>query len=519
MIRIEHLLRRTIGLDAASVGATGIQRAVRLRMRSLGLKRPEDYEQLLQKSRTEWNELVESVVVTETWFFRDAEPIAAFVRLVLEQWLPAHPVAPLRLLSIPCASGEEPYSLAMALLDAGVPPDRFQIEAVDISARSLAQAHRGVYGKNSFRGKDLAFRDRYFQPSKDGFVLATAVRQCVRFSQANLLSDTFLAGHAIYDFIFCRNLLIYFDRPTQGRALTRIQRLLAPSGVLFVGPVEQPVVLAHGFVSANLPTAFAYRKAGHAIRRQRLARPSHRLALSRGPQPAVYSRPKLPPSGRLLPSPTAKPYFLPRADLDAARRLADAGRLKEAAEICESHLRESKASAQAYYLLGLVRDATGDASALDCYRKALYLEPNHYESLLQMALLLQKNGDDGPRARPQEPRATRQNESVTHPREHLRTANSKTRQPSGRRLAGMKLGCKATPLARSCRRSFIAAIVRFIPKPALSCSIVRCCPSTGAPGPSISRGKSCWHRQPRPPFFCSASMPSGSRCPPRRFRR
>jgi chemotaxis protein methyltransferase WspC len=394
MTRIEHLLRKTIGLDAASVGATGIQRAVRLRMRNLGLKRPEDYEQVLQQSRAEWNELVESVVVTETWFFRDAEPIAAFVRLVLEEWLPAHPAAPLRLFSIPCASGEEPYSLAMALLDAGVPPDRFQIEAADISVRSLAQAHRGVYRKNSFRGKNLAFRNRYFQPSKEGFVLAPAVRQCVRFSQANLLGDTFLPGHAIYDFVFCRNLLIYFDRPTQRRALARIQRMLAPSGVLFVGPVEQPVVLDYGFVSANFPTAFASRKAGNATQRQRLAQPSNRSVVPPGPQPGMHSQPELPPSGRLLRSPIAKPYFLPRADLEAARRLADAGRLREAAEICEAHLREGQASAQAYYLLGLVRDATGDASAMDCYRKALYLEPNHYESLLQMALLLQQNGDD-----------------------------------------------------------------------------------------------------------------------------
>jgi chemotaxis protein methyltransferase WspC len=73
--------------------------------------------------------------------------------------------------------------------------------------------------------------------------------------------------------------------------------------------------------------------------------------------------------------------------------LADAGHLTEAAKICEAHLRETRASAQAYYLLGLVREASGEPGAIDCYRKALYLEPNHYESLLQMALLLQKNGD------------------------------------------------------------------------------------------------------------------------------
>jgi chemotaxis protein methyltransferase WspC len=73
--------------------------------------------------------------------------------------------------------------------------------------------------------------------------------------------------------------------------------------------------------------------------------------------------------------------------------LADAGHFSEAAEICEAHLRENRVSSQAYYLLGLVRDASGEPDAIDCYRKALYLEPDHYESLVQMALLLQKNGD------------------------------------------------------------------------------------------------------------------------------
>ena len=189
MKQIEHLLRKTTGLDAASIGSTSIQRAVRQRIRSLGLKRLEEYEQLLEKSGTEWDELVESVIVTETWFFRDAEPFAAFVRLVLEEWLPAHPAAPMRLLSIPCASGEEPYSVVMALLDAGMAPERFQVEGVDISGRALARAEWGVYGKNSFRGKDLAFRDRYFQASKEGFVLDSAVRSCVRFYRDNLFSS------------------------------------------------------------------------------------------------------------------------------------------------------------------------------------------------------------------------------------------------------------------------------------------------------------------------------------------
>lgn len=398
MKRVEDQLRESIGLDSASVGSPMIERAIRQRMRNLGLKGLEEYQRVLERSRAEFNHLVESVVVTETWFFREPEAFAALVRLVREEWLPTHPAGPLRLLSVPCSSGEEPFSMAMAMLDAGVPSDRFRIEAADISACALARSKRGVYSKNSFRGKDLAFRDRYFQVSEEGFVLDPAVRKCVHFCQGNLLSDAFLPGRNDYDYIFCRNLLIYFDGQVRGKVLNKLERLLAPAGVLFVGPVEQPLATGHGFVTAKAPMAFACRKASPGVRRQRAA------GLSKPPAAASRHRPQ--DNAKLLLRPADKPTSALRTDLEMAHRLADAGRLKEAAEICEAHLRESRVSAQAYYLLGLVRDASGEAGAIDCYRKALYLEPNHYESLLQMALLLQENGEAG-RARVLKKRAQR----------------------------------------------------------------------------------------------------------------
>jgi chemotaxis protein methyltransferase WspC len=391
MSRIEQLLRERVGLDPATLGATTIQRAVRLSMNRLSLKSSVEYEHLLQASPAQWAELVESVLVTETWFFRDPDAMQALVRLVLEEWLPTHP-SPLRLLSVPCSSGEEPYSLVMALLDAGVPPDRFHIDAADISLRALARARKGLYPKNAFRGKDIDFRRRHFHPAKDGFVLDPSIRRLVHFIRGNLLANDFLAGVQSYDFIFCRNLLIYFDLPNQQLALERVSQLLAPTGVLFVGPAEQRLALDCGFVSANLPMAFACRKAGAPAPPPSLHRPARSAKWQPFPPPVLAgadfpnwlsNREASPAAGSLPRTP----------DLEQARRLADSGHLNEAAAICEAHLRYNRCSASAYYLLGLVRDAGGDATAADCYRKALYLEPNHYESLLQMALLAQKNGD------------------------------------------------------------------------------------------------------------------------------
>jgi chemotaxis protein methyltransferase WspC len=399
MTHIESLLRKEIGLDAASIGSTLIQRTVRLRMKVLGLKAIEDYVRLLKSSAAALEELIEAVVVSETWFFRDREPFAAFTQMAL-QWLAKNPAGALRALSVPCSSGEEPYSLAMALLDVPAPPHRFVIDGVDISARALARATHAVYGRNSFRGKDLAFRDRHFRHTKDGYALNPAVRECVRLHRDNLLGGDFLAGRALYDFIFCRNLLIYFDRATQVTALDKLHRLLAPEGVLFVGPAELPLVAGHGFVSANLPMAFACRKtAAHSIAHAKHVpenlSPTRRPALGVAPsdgfpaRPLAGGTPDRPPHRQT----GAQRALQPPSDLDAARQLADAGRLEEAAAICESHLRKEGPSAQVYYLLGLLCDASGDPRASDYYRKALYLEPNHYETLLQMSLLLEKRGD------------------------------------------------------------------------------------------------------------------------------
>ncbi|MEK7707249.1 MAG: CheR family methyltransferase [Verrucomicrobiota bacterium] len=401
---IEHLLRSKIGLDAASVGPSTIERAVRLRMKHLGLKKLEEYQRRLnpESFRGEWEELVESVVVTETWFFRDRDPFTALIQLVRASlnpgsgcrgaWLPQHPAGPFRLLSLPCSSGEEPYSLAMALLDADIPPERFNIDAVDISARALARAQRAVYGKNSFRGKNLGFRDRYFQVTHEGHALHPRVHNCVQFHRANILEDNFLAGRATYDFIFCRNLLIYFDRATQAKALETLHRLLAPQGVLFVGPAELPLATRNGFVSANVPMAFACRKAGATA--TLLLSPRQRGSRAPKSSPPPAASPKL-----FSPRTAVERHVLTLspaqalADLAAARQLADAGKLAEAAAICQAHLDRQGPSAQAFYLLGLVRDSAGDPQAVDYYRKALYLEPDHHETLLQMSLLLEKNGD------------------------------------------------------------------------------------------------------------------------------
>lgn len=402
---IENLLRKTIGLHTPAIGSSMVERAVRLRMRIHGLTKQDDYLILVEQSPSEWDALLDSVLVTETCFFRDKTPFLAMVGLVLDEWSPAHPDRILRVLSVPCASGEEPYSIAMALLDAGFPGMRIQIDAVDISARALACARSAVYNKNSFRGRDLNFRARYFHPADESYVLDVSVRKLVRFQRGNILDHDCLAETEAYDFIFCRNLLIYFDAPTQERTLSKLHRLLTPSGILFAGAAEMPLAMNRGFTSTNLPLSFACRKTDTLKKSSEPSRwPSGQQVHANPPRRAAHSLTPMARSGFFPSMSDAKPAM---TGLEKARQLANEGRMAEAEEICETHLREQGASAEAFYLLGTARHATGaDSQAGEFYRKALYLEPTHYDTLMQWALLAERNGD-GARARILQERAGR----------------------------------------------------------------------------------------------------------------
>jgi len=396
---LESLLQASIGLSAASIGPAAIARAVEQRLAACDLSDPLAYLERVRASGIEMQALIEAVVVPETWFFRDRHSFTVLARVACEEWLPAHPEGVLSLLSLPCSTGEEPYSMTMALLDASVPANRFRVDAVDISLGSLAQAANAIYGKNSFRGLELTFREIHFDEQPEGYRVKENVRRQVHFQQGNLLASDFLPGMAAYDVIFCRNVLIYFDRPTQDRAIAVLNRLLRADGLLFVAPAETSLPSSHDLVSTHEPRAFAFRKAGMGPSAPaRKPAPRVKPALSgHAVAPAAAAR-------RAAPAPAAARTTVagvpaarsvdPSVDLDQAMRLADQGHFAEAAAGCEAHLRRFGPSARAFYLMGLVRDATGNhADAAANYRKALYLDPNHYDTQIHLALLMENQGD------------------------------------------------------------------------------------------------------------------------------
>ncbi|NGM89111.1 tetratricopeptide repeat protein [Parapusillimonas sp. SGNA-6] len=405
-----------MGLNPKSVGPAIIERAVRERCGALHFQDIAAYWDHVKDSPAELQQLVELVIVPETWFFRDGVAFKAMAQRALAHTLSSK--RRLRLLSLPCSTGEEPYSMAMALLDAGVPRARFHIDAVDICTRSIATAQAGMYGSNSFRGKDLAFQTRHFVPAGKRYKVSDEVRSTVRFRHGNLFDPTLLAGECNYDMIFCRNALIYFGDAEQARAVRVLGKLLDETGLLFVGPSEGGVLIREKMVSANLPLAFAFRKAAPVATSSTASAPIPSKPAASLSDVSTTSGITWAPKPKPSPARPAREKATHRssparvqqdvaqdlsnatgivADSDPislAAQLADQGQLKEAAEICQRHIRADSSSADAYYLLGLISDAAGNATeAREHYRKALYLNPQHPEALIHLAALLDMHGD------------------------------------------------------------------------------------------------------------------------------
>ncbi|UVM57076.1 tetratricopeptide repeat protein [Pseudomonas sp. B21-012] len=412
--RFFRFLQDRIGLDVASVGAAMVERALRQRCATLEARDLDDYWLRLQQSSQEQQALIEAVIVPETWFFRYPESFNALVTLARKRLAELGGMRPLRILSLPCSTGEEPYSIAMALLDGGFAPHSFRVDAMDISPNSIGRAEQALYGRNSFRGSHLDFRERHFSETDEGHSLDERVRQQVKLQVGNVLDPALKAREGSYDFVFCRNLLIYFDVPTQQRVFEVLKSLIHEQGVLFIGPAEGSLLARMGMRPVGIAQSFAY------VRQAEMqpTPPSKPLAI---PLPltvpvtaASVPRPASAPLTVRKLKPIAPPPAKPAAQ-DAASQLlaqiaqlANAGSSTEAQAACTRYLQQYPPTAQVFYWLGLLSDTAGDSGeALSHYRKALYLDPQHPEALVHLAALLASQGDVAGARRLQERAARR----------------------------------------------------------------------------------------------------------------
>lgn len=258
-----ELVYRHCGINLGERKMQLVRARLRKRMRAGGFRSYRQYYEFVRKdaSGDELARLIDAISTNTTQLFRERAHFEFLARTVKAWMTDARPRAlPIRIWSAGCSSGEEPYSIAMVMddLQRQCPKLRFKILASDISTRMLERARAGIFGLQSLANVPPDFKRRYFTPVREegatGMQIRPELRRLVRFARLNLMDERFPFRNGL-DVIFCRNVMIYFDRPTQQALVARFAAVLRPGGYLLIGHSEGLQNICHS-LSYVMPTAY-----------------------------------------------------------------------------------------------------------------------------------------------------------------------------------------------------------------------------------------------------------------------
>lgn len=230
--------------------------------RALGHSSFMEYYYLLKyqdPNRVEWQKVIEALSVQETYFWREMSQINVLVQMLVPQWFNRRK-DPLRIWSAACATGEEPYTIAMALSEAGWSEHPIEIFASDASESALQKGRQAVYRDRAFRATPHSIREKYFTPQGSTWLLSPDIAKRVRFYRANILERREILGLSSSPIVFCRNLFIYFSPDTIRRALYLFANSMPDDGCLFVGASESLLKLTDQFELEEIRDAFVYKR-------------------------------------------------------------------------------------------------------------------------------------------------------------------------------------------------------------------------------------------------------------------
>jgi chemotaxis protein methyltransferase CheR len=221
-----------------------------------------DYFGLLRSSAVEAQELINSFTVNETYFYREEHQLRCLSRALLPEVVrDKRPGDLVRIWSLPCSTGEEPYSIALWLLENWPLVDVYNIEIVgsDIDTEAVAAARLGLYGKRALSRLPEAVVSTYFEARPNGqWEIIDDLKESVKFTQANLADAGSVAEHGGFDVIFCRNLLIYFDDSSRKAAVGNLHKALKPGGFVCLGHTESMSRISDRFETRRFDDAIVY---------------------------------------------------------------------------------------------------------------------------------------------------------------------------------------------------------------------------------------------------------------------
>jgi chemotaxis protein methyltransferase CheR len=244
--KLSRFIYDTCGIKMPEVKATMLEARLQKRLRALGMHSFSEYCDFLfspQGLEQELVQMLDVVTTNKTDFFREPDHFEHLTQRVLPDWLKRHEGSTLSIWSAGCSSGEEPYTLAMVLSEFALKNPRFdfRILATDISTRVLEKAKTAIYAESQVEPVPHDLKRKYLLRSKDrssGTVrIVPELREKVRFRRLNFMDEDFGMRDQM-DVIFCRNVIIYFDRPTQEKLLQRFHRQMKIGAFIFMGHSE-----------------------------------------------------------------------------------------------------------------------------------------------------------------------------------------------------------------------------------------------------------------------------------------
>lgn len=260
----KHLIKERTGLSFENHQEANLKKAIQEMTSRKGLPSPVRYFQLLVQSEGEFHRLIDQLTINETYFFREPAQMKVFAERLIPELLAGRTAgAKVRILSAGCSTGEEPYSLVMALMERYGPGLRrlFSVLAADIDGEAIRRAQEGIYGQPSFRSFDPGMRGRYFEPQGTrGYRIKETVKEMVEFHRFNLLCEPYPLLFQQMDLISYRNVSIYFEPDTQRKIFGHLANALSEGGYLITGSTE---TLTHdlGVLSLiEVDSVFLYRK-------------------------------------------------------------------------------------------------------------------------------------------------------------------------------------------------------------------------------------------------------------------
>lgn len=260
----EFIYRRT-GMVFNETRRYYVERRIGERMKATRSASFADYFMRLRADvRGEFEQLVNAFTVNETYFFREDHQLRCLVTDLLSQRIRARGDGQaLRIWSVPCSTGEEPYSIALWLLENWPQVDEHEIEIIgsDIDTAALEQARAGVFGKRALMRLSPGLINRYFARIDDEhWRIIDELRDSVRFTQVNLVEQHETAPHGHFDVIFCRNVLIYFDDASRRLAAENLYENLLPGGFICLGHAESMSRISSLFEVARFADAIVYQR-------------------------------------------------------------------------------------------------------------------------------------------------------------------------------------------------------------------------------------------------------------------